>query len=291
MGFLKRLFGDQTETTRTTPSPPDDRPAWMTDSVEVTLCDGINMMVVPTESYFQDELRRIVKQEGRDVAGILAPEGDGHDSNAVSVWVFGLKVGYLDLADVHKYRTGIQRLMEDKGRPVALKGHITGGESGQPIFGMWMEYDHADFVVTQGDPRWRERIPSDQLAAIKYLRDTLDTEDTALDRHFLYLELEKLLYKSRNVFASALDQYREAAEWHDDEMGLIRPALMAEFGGIPSLPTYRQMAIVEQKEHDYEAALDWAKRGLALYGNDALADDNVEDLKVRIGTYEKKLGR
>jgi hypothetical protein len=138
---------------------------------------------------------------------------------------------------------------------------------------------------------WREQVPLDRVAAIKFLRDRLAIETNPLDRHFMYLELEKTLYKSRDVFASALDEYAETATSHDGEMDGIRRAFVAEWDGIPNLPTYRQMAIIEQKKNNYEAALRWAERGLAVYGDDALRDDGVEDLKVRIRKYEAKLGQ
>lgn len=45
----------------------------------------------------------------------------------------------------------------------------------------------------------QERIPSDQMQAIKYLRGKLDTERNTLDRHFMYLELQFWRSRSRGV--------------------------------------------------------------------------------------------
>lgn len=49
------------------------------------------------------------------------------------------------------------------------------------------------------------------------------------------------------------------------------------------------MAIMKQKAHDYEAALEWAQRGLALYGKNALRPEYVEDLQGRIAKYLARL--
>lgn len=140
-----------------------------------------------------------------------------------------------------------------------------------------------------GSLRWLEDLPTDRLVAIKQLRNMLAGETDPVERHFMYLELEKLLYKSRDVFESALDEYEATCLAHDSEMESIIPRLQEELGGIPGLPTYKQAAIMKQKAHDFEGALWWAERGLALYGDDPIRLDYVEDLQKRVGKYRKKL--
>ena len=71
-----------------------------------------------------------------------------------------------------------------------------------------------------------------------------------------------------DVFASALDEYDQACQHHDAEMDSIRVAFMAKWGQVPVLELYRQMAIRQQKAKDFEQALWWAERGLAIYGTD-----------------------
>jgi len=65
-------------------------------------------------------------------------------------------------------------------------------------------------------------------------------------------------------------------------MADIRPALIAFFGRIPLLPTYRQMAIARGKAGDRAGAADWCKRGLDTYGDDALEIAPLEDLQKRL---------
>jgi len=269
MGFLQRLLGRQTETsqpTQSSTSVPYERPEWMRDGMQVTVYEGDQTLEVVGESNYQDELHRVVEEGGRDVYAILAPELDNrYDSNAVAVWVFGYKVGFLSRDDAAIYCSGIVKLMQEGGKPVGLAGNIAGGYPDRPMFGIFLQFDPADFgrprpsggaasapgvdtgtVAVSSD--WRERVPSDTFQAIKYLRGKLESDAKPVDRHFMYLELETRLYKSRDVFASALGEYTEVAKSHDAEMDTIRSALMDSFDGIPRLPTYKQMAIVEQKK-------------------------------------------
>jgi len=110
-----------------------------------------------------------------------------------------------------------------------------------------------------------------------------------LDRHFMYTQLEALLYRSRDAFTSALEEYDEACRRHDSEMDTIRQAFMAKWGQVPWLETYRQMAIRQQKAKNFERALWWAERGIAVYGNDAARPEAIEDLQERAAAYRAKL--
>lgn len=77
------------------------------------------------------------------------------------------------------------------------------------------------------DLSWMGRLPSDNVAAIKRLRALLTEDPDPIDRHFMYCELEERLYKSRDVFSSALDDYDRACVSHDLEMDGMREALLA----------------------------------------------------------------
>jgi hypothetical protein len=57
----------------------------------------------------------------------------------------------------------------------------------------------------------------------------------------------------------------------------------------PLLDTYRQMAIRQQKQRDWEACKWWAERGLALYGERAAREEAVEDLIKRRNRSVAKL--
>ena len=58
---------------------------------------------------------------------------------------------------------------------------------------------------------------------------------------------------------------------------------------MPLLETYRQMAVREQKAKNYEQALWWAERGIAIYGGDCARPEAVEDLRQRAAAYSAKL--
>jgi hypothetical protein len=49
------------------------------------------------------------------------------------------------------------------------------------------------------------------------------------------------------------------------------------------------MAIRQQKAHNYDQALWWAERGLAVYGGDCARPEAVEDLRKRAVKYRTLL--
>src|ERR1700730_6736224 len=132
-------------------------------------------------------------------------------------------------------------------------------------------------------------LPADDIRAVTMLRQLLAHDEDPLDRHFMYSYLEGLLYRSRDAFASALEEYDQACNHHDAEMDGIRQAFVTKWGQVPVLETYRQMAIRQQKAKNFELALWWADRGLALYGESAARPEAVEDLRQRSATYRSKL--
>jgi hypothetical protein len=73
-------------------------------------------------------------------------------------------------------------------------------------------------------------------------------------------------------------------------MATIRPALMAFFGGIPYIGTYRQMAITKTKAKDHVAALHWCRRGLDVYGAEPLESEGTTDLSNRLQKLLRKTG-
>jgi hypothetical protein len=114
------------------------------------------------------------------------------------------------------------------------------------------------------DLSWLHRLPSDPLTAIRELRRLLEHDPDPIDRHFMFCELEDRLYRSRDVFSSALAEYDDTCMRHDAEMDGIRAALLAKFSSVPVRETYRQMAIRRQKAKDWQQAIWWVERGLAL---------------------------
>ena len=255
------------------------------------------------------------------MSAVLVPEPDNpYDANAVSVWANGLKVGYLSRDDARRYRPGVLALQRKHGMPIALPGAIAGGgmrENGPGLLGVFLRHDPADFgfrpppvpqaalqmrtglseaFTTEGagsrpNLSWMRDVPSDNIRAISTLRKLLVKETDPLDRHYMYAQLEALLYRSREAYASALDEYDEACGCHDAEMDDIRQAFMTEWGQVPLLEMYRQMAIRQQKAADFEQALWWAERGIAVYGDDAARPEAVEDLQHRAAVYRAKLLR
>jgi hypothetical protein len=328
MGFLRRLLGSGEQPPDRRPaSNPDQRPAWIRAGMEVQLCEGHEDLDVVGEASYQDNLwqvvggRRVPDDRVRvDVDAVLVAEtGNPYDANAVSVWVQGLKVGYLARGDARRYRPGLLALEQKHGKPIALAGAIVGGgirPDGPGRLGVFLDHDPADFGLRPTAPppppssrmwsgrsdalatdqaddaydlSWMHDLPADDLRAIKTLRQFLARESDAIDRHFMHVHLEALLYRSREVFASALDEYDQACRQHDAEMDGIRAAFVAKWGQVPVLETYRQMAIRQQKAKNFEQALWWAERGIAIYGADCARPEAMEDLHKRAQAYRAKL--
>jgi hypothetical protein len=328
MGFLRRLLGGGQQQPR--PGSTwglEQRPAWMRDGMEVQLYEGREDLEVVGEASYQDNLWRIVGGHNSpddrvrvDVYAVLAAEPDNpYDPNAVSVWVKGLKVGYLSRDDARRYRPGLLALEQQHGKPIALAGAIVGGgmrADGPGRLGIFLDHDPADFglrpvpVIPPSGSRmqtglsdalatdeaddsydlsWMSDLPVDELRAIKMLRQFLERETDAIDRHYMHAHLQTLLYRSRDVFASALDEYDQACEQHDAEMDSIRAAFMAKWGRVPVLEIYRQMAIRQQKAKNFAQALWWAERGIAIYGTDCARLEAVEDLEKRAESFRSKL--
>jgi predicted Zn-ribbon and HTH transcriptional regulator len=72
-------------------------------------------------------------------------------------------------------------------------------------------------------------------------------------------------------------------------METFRAAFMAKWGVVPWLQTYRQMCIREQEAGDFQAALWWAERGIAIYASDAARAEAVADLAERASEYRAHL--
>ena len=251
----------------------------------------------------------------RQIVAVLVPEPmNPYDANAIAIQIDSQVIGYLSPATAQEYLPGLQRLMSVRGGYVALRGVIVGGgyyDDGPGRLGVWLEHDPADFGVRSTSSRpapsgyasadgvmrtgfteawltdaeddsydlsWFNELPEADRPAIAKLRELLAAGQDPIDRHFQFAELEARLYRSRDLYESALAEYDEACVGHDAEMEGICAAFMAKWGKIPLLDTYRQMAIRQQKLKAWQACKWWAERGLALYGQQAAREEAVEDL-------------
>jgi hypothetical protein len=323
MGILRRLFGQSTSDARVH-SPAIAWQPGLPPQRHLASYGGRQSLEAVGESHYQDVLWRAVggpttERVRQEVQAVLFAEPDNpYDANAISVWIERELVGYLSREDAADYRPGLLALeAREAGGLIELQGVVAGGgirEDGLGFLGVWLFHDPADFGIrglvpppaspsratmrtglTEAlltdeeddsyDLSWLQRLPSDPVAAITRLRKLLDNSRDPVERHFMFRELEKLVYRSRGAFASALADYDEICVRHDGEMDGIRVALMAKFGKIPLLETYKQMAIRHQKAKNWTEAIRWARRGLTLYADDAARPEAVEDLKNRVAVY------
>ena len=286
-----------------------------------TLFTGDVTLEAVGESFYQDTLWAIVGGRTADyvrhpVVAALVPEfSNQYDANAVAVQIDGHVVGYLSRDDAEAYRPGILRIMNESNTIVALNGLVCGGghrANGIGSLGVFLDHDPADFGVTGshtvsdpghfhheslrtgfseagGDMSWLERLPEADRPAIKNLREMIATETNVTARHYMHAELERRLYRARDLYPEALGEFDQACRAHDEEMVSIRPALVTMFGGVPVLLTYRQMCIRQAKAKQWIEAERWATRGLAVYGTEALREEATEDLTKRLNLARAKL--
>jgi hypothetical protein len=262
-----------------------------------------------------------------DIVAVLVPEPTNPvDPNAISVQIDGETVGYLRRATAREYLPGLKRAMSVHQACVGLRGVIVGGgyyEDGPGRLGVWLRHNPADFGLepasfsrsvplgyssADGGMRtglaeawltdanddsyelsWFSQLPEADRPAIAKLRELLSVDAGPISRHFQFAELESRLYRSRDLYESALAEYDEACIRHDAEMETICEAFMAKWGEIPLLDTYRQMAIRQQKKGDWEGCKWWAERGLTLYGQRCARQEAVEDLTKRRNRAAAKL--
>jgi hypothetical protein len=319
MGFLRRLLGKPDEIRNA---------ASRSDSITTTaVFGGSEPLEVVGESFYQEALRKIAGATSEHVripvTATLLPEVDNHfDANAISVWVSGSKVGHLSRDDAAKFRPGLLDLQRQVGAAVALPGVVVGGGEGRPSYGVFLNYTPAAFGLEVSNPisprssgtrvevpmrtglsnavtkdpedddydlAWQPRVPQDRLEAMTFLRHELVSERAAISRHFMYAQLEQVLYAARDDVASALDEYDAACEAHHAEMPALRSPLIELFGGVPLIETYKQAAIRHQKAHNWQAALRWAEAGIQVYGTEAVRQEFVDDLAQRATDYREKL--
>jgi hypothetical protein len=323
MGLLSRLLTGSRGRSANLFGPPDH-----TGTATFVLYGGQHDLEVVGESHYQDILWRIVGRKTAERVRVavrccclVAEPENPHDANAIAVRIDGATVGYLSRSDAAEYRPGLQALQKKHGCPIGLSGIIVGGgirTDGLGMLGVWLQHDPADFglrpVVPPPPPvlagrlrtgltealntdaaddsydlSWLTSLPTDRVAAINRLRRLLTEDSDPIDRHYMFDELERLLYRSRDAFDSALDEYDETCRRHDAEMDVIRAALLVKFGKVPVLTTYIQTTIRHQKAKNWAEAIRWAQRGLELYGDRPARPEVVDDLKKRIATYKTRL--
>lgn len=315
MGFLDRFLG-RSRIAVTTPGQSTQR--------QTLILGGHETLEVVGESHYQDVLWRCVGGDDgsrvrHPVHALLVHEPENpHDRNAIAVVIDGNVVGYLARDDAAVYVTGLRALTARHQCVIGLSGQIVGGgrrADGPGMLGVFLDHDPADFglrahefshigelrtglseaiATDREDDRydlsWLDLLsgvsgPQDIVTLRKLLADERDP----IDRHFMLTELAKCLYKSRDAFVSALDEFDAVCEQHHAELAVIRPALVEKFGRAPVVDMYRQVTIRWQKTRNWTTMAMWAERGIAFYGADAARPEVVDDLRKRLAHAQAKM--
>jgi hypothetical protein len=296
MGLLDRLTGKQQQTHRVrvaaapmASGPPQPRP-------HDFLQEGEIVLHAVGESHYEPALAKIRARDRRapfsQVWAVLQPEPHNrYDANAVAVLVDRSVVGYLCREDAALLQPVIARMAQDTGQPVQVKAAICGGFGSR--IGVQLIFDPLHFGVAKNqltmlDPRGFG--PDTPLLRLREARNAVGRARTALDRHHAYLALEDALYRLRDQPGN-LAEFEAVCEQHHAEMHQFVPALLREFGRLPRLNHYRQMAIAKDKAKQFQAAIEWCRRGLAVYEAAPSDPEHVEDLRRRIEKLQVKLNK
>ena len=255
-------------------------------------------------------------------ATLVADTDNERNKNSVSVWISGKKVGHLSREDAATIRGGLIKLQRTSKTAVALPGVIAGGGPGRPSFGVFLTYDPGAFgiqvpgrpdgertgtsgnrVIRTGwsdaladdeedddyDLSWQGRLPEDRLKAMAFLRRELAEEADPISRHFMFAQLESLLYGARDELPDALTEYDAICESHHGDMGENSTRFDRDVRRPSTLETYKQASIRHQKAQDWSNGLRWARAGIDTYGGDTLRPEFVDDLEKRAATFQAKL--
>jgi hypothetical protein len=202
MSFLRRLLGrDDQSPDRLRATASDRPPGWMRDGMQVQLYDGPADLEVVGESHYQDNLWRLVG-------------GRGFPDERVRVDAVAVLAAETDNPyDANAVAVWVRGLKVGYLSRADAQRYQPGLLALQRKHGMPIAL--AGVIVGGG-------MRPDGPGMLG-----------------LYAHLEDLLYRSRDAFMSALDEYDETCRQHDVEMDSIRPALVAKWGQVPVLDTYR----------------------------------------------------
>ena len=289
-----------------------------------TIHRGHETLEVVGESFYQDALWEPAgaprgSRVREPIVAVLEPEPTNpRDHSAIRVLIEDRPVGHLSSEDARAYLPGLLRLIERcETGCVGLEGVITGGgmrSDGPGFLGVFLEHDPADFgvrhhfVAMEGELRtgysqaratdladdsydlsWSDTLSTDDWLAAGQIERLLPDERDPIDRHFMFAQLSRCLYRCRASHPEALERFDAACRRHDAEMDALRPVLLAKFGAVPVIEMYRQAAIRCQKARDWEQMRWWAERGIAVYGEQAVRPDDLLDLQKRVAYATGKL--
>jgi hypothetical protein len=316
MGLLKKLFGSSSSQA----SPAE---------IELVIFDGDDDLDVVGESYRQDALWRIVggktsERVRKEAIGYLVPEPNNeYDPNAIGVWIQGLQVGFIAKELAREIIDDLHILIDaNPGSYIGLRGVVAGGgerDDGPGMLGVFLEFpadkfglgvkkystrDSGNFTMSTGqtdafvtdaqddsyDLSWMNELSGDPTKRIVGLKEVLEKNLEPISRHFAFSQLEEIYYEYKEIFPDALKQYDELADKHHAELETtIRVAMINKWGKLPNLVVHKKSAIRHAKYKEFDKALAWAEKGLAVYGNDAFKEEWTLDLQKRVVTLKARI--
>lgn len=169
-------------------------------------------------------------------------------------------------------------------------------------FGMSVDGEVNDYVIDQGEIAgttqtkigfiggligWFQMFEHYEIAKkiINLMESNIDDNVDILDLHFCYLNCIKVYYKNRDNDSYALNK---AIEYCNKQISISEKSKIAflnseNFGFLPSHTGYKQLAIIYEKQKEYQKAIDITKQALKEGWND--------ECEKRINRLEKKINK
>jgi hypothetical protein len=321
--MLRRLFGGRGGAPPVRSGVPPE-PVSSETSRQPTLFLGDEPLEVVGESNHQNALWRLAgRPRGSrvrvEIVAVLEPEPTNPvDRNAIRILIDDNPVGYLAREDARVYIAGLHSLIS--GCPtgcVGVRGVIAGGGQGDGrsgFLGVFLDHNPGDFGVQHHftamhgelrtgysqaratdladdsyDLSWGDTLSADDWTAAGQIEQLLQEERDPIDRHFMFAQLGKRLYRCRREHVDALERFDDACLRHDQEMDALRPILIAKFGAMPVVEMYHQAVIRCQKAKNWDQMRRWAQRAITIYGDEAARPDEFVDLHKRVAVATAKL--
>lgn len=234
------------------------------------------------ESNYQEAFQRVCGEptyEGVDefvVASLLREPENPYDRNAISVWVDGMRVGYLSKQKALKFRDLVDGIHKQDQVPTCnanIRGGWENSEGRQGLYGIWLDLPSPDGVVREAPPSfenqvlaaWRNR-DIDQTTALF----AVPVSHFTLDRHYLLQGIVEEAFDARAIDLRMARLCEELAWIYIREFPRYARSLKASdkllggTGSLPVVPTFRRLATLLTEKGDYSKAIEVCEIGISL---------------------------
>lgn len=193
--------------------------------------------------------------------------------------VYSGEIGALGLSDFWDSLTDSEQQLIKKYRASALS---TGSADTLLTGSVWTSQTPARFL--EGYASWAISEKQYDLAE-KLLLKAVSYRDDPVDTHFVYNHLIELYYKQRDTKEYALQKAKEYCRMDIELFPTYVNPLIDRVYVLPRCPSFQQLAIIYEKEGDYESAIQICELAIKYH----LKDTTKGGFKARLSKLQGKL--